>query len=128
MRSLKDHIITNGDSDLKIFATDKSGAGGANHRYEITGFNTSTNPSSSQEEKYLKIFFQNGTILENGVNGVTQEALLTVIIDRLRCFQAGEFACRENACALTHLEEALHWMQQRTISRMRRGVEGKHQK
>jgi hypothetical protein len=27
---------------------------------------------------------------------------------------------------LTHLEEAQHWLQQRTIERMRRGVEGTH--
>jgi len=76
----------------------------------------------------LSILFQNGTILENGVNGVTQEVLLAVIIDRLRSFQNGEFACRENEKALTHLEEAMHWLQQRTINRLRRGVEGTHQK
>ena len=33
---------------------------------------------------------------------------------------------KANACALIHLEEAQHWLQQRTIERMRRGVEGTH--
>lgn len=32
----------------------------------------------------------------------------------------------EAACALTHIEEAMHWLQQRTLERMRRGVEGTH--
>lgn len=134
MRELKDHIITSGDNDLQITVVDEKGAGGANHRYEITGFDTSTNTSHTDKEGYgskfsrLLVLFQNGTIPENGVNGITQEALLAIVIDRLRCFQAGEFACRENDMALMHLEEAMHWLQQRTIFRMRRGVEGKHQK
>jgi hypothetical protein len=36
----------------------------------------------------------------------------------------GTYACKENACALTHLEEALMWLQKRTRDRMARGVEG----
>lgn len=134
MRKLNDHIITSGDNDLQIAVVDEKGAGGAHHRYEITRFDTSTNTSHTDKDGYgskfsrLLVLFQNGTIPENGVNGVTQEALLTIVIDRLRCFQAGEFTCRENAIALTKLEEALHRLQQQTISRLRRGVEGKHQK
>lgn len=132
MRELKDHIITKGNKDLSITVTDEKGAGGANHRYEITGFDTNTNKSKTDIDGYgsgfsrLIVLFQNGTIPENGVNGITQEALLTIVIDRLRSFQAGEFACRENAIALTKLEECLHWLQQRTINRLRRGVEGTH--
>jgi len=76
----------------------------------------------------LVVLFQNGTIPENGVNGVTHEVLLAIVADRLRSFQAGAFACKANACALTHIEEAQHWLQQRTIERMRRGVEGTHQR
>lgn len=131
MRVLTDHIITRGDNDLKIRVADKPGAGNANHRYEISGFDISTNASNdvvTDNFNTLVILFQNGTLLENGVNGVTIEALLAVIIDRLRSFQSGPFACRENAIALTKAEELLHWLQQRTIDRLRRGVEGTHQK
>lgn len=130
MRELTDHIITKGDKDLSITVTDDKGAGGANHRYEISNYDASTNKSNWLLDSYTKttIVFQNGTIPENGVNGITQEALLAIVIDRLRSFQAGEFACRENAIALTKLEECLHWLQQRTINRLRRGVEGSHQK
>jgi hypothetical protein len=70
------------------------------------------------------VLFQNGPINEVGVNGVTQEVLLSIVADRLRSFQSGPFSCRENAIALTKIEEALHWLQQRTLARMRRGVEG----
>jgi len=84
----------------------------------------------TEDETYagveVEISFQNGPINEAGVNGLTHEALLAVVADRLRCFQSSKFACKENACALTHVEEAMHWLQQRTIARMRRGVEGTH--
>ena len=72
--------------------------------------------------------FQNGPIKEVGVNGVTNEALLAIVIDRLQGFQKGQFQCRENAIALTHLEDAMHWLQHRTNERLKRGVEGTHQK
>lgn len=56
------------------------------------------------------ISFQNGPIAESGVNGLTQEVLIAICCDRLRGFQSGQFACRENALALTKLEEAQHWL------------------
>lgn len=128
-RFVTDHIINDTDK-IRIAVTDQAGSGGANHRYEITGLDTETNASNTDEQGYRSSFskqvilFQNGTIPENGVNGVTQEVLIAITIDRLRSFQAGPFACKENACALTHLEEAMHWLQQRTIKRIQRGVEG----
>jgi hypothetical protein len=70
--------------------------------------------------------FQNGPIPEKGVNGLTQEVLLEICADRLRSFQAGPYACRENALALTKIEEAQMWLQSRTLKRMQRGVEGTH--
>ena len=84
--------------------------------------------STTRDETSLKILFQNGPIAEAGVNGITQEVLLAILMDRLRSFQSGPYACRENALALTKLEEAQHWLQARTIGRMKRGVEGTHQK
>lgn len=131
MRQIEDHKVNPANDTLQITVQDEPGAGGANHLYRVAGFDISNNPSRpqalhKQEDTALDILFQNGTIPEKGVNGITQEALLAVVADRLRSFQAGPFACKENACALTHIEEAMHWLQQRTIKRMRRGVEGTH--
>jgi len=125
MRTLNGHVITAADVGLKIEVTDEPGAGGANHRYEITIPDLASNPSLSMESEVLTILFQQGTVTDNGLNGVTHEALLAVVIDRLRSFQKGPYACRENALALTHLEESLHWLQQRTLRRVRAGIEGK---
>lgn len=133
MRTINDHVINPANDKITITVNDEPGAGGANHRYEIAGFDTAGNPSNEDPQGYRSSFskqvilFQNGPIPEAGVNGITQEVLLAIVADRLRSFQAGPFACRENALALTKIEEAQHWLQQRTIARMRRGVEGTHQ-
>lgn len=124
MRRLNDHIITEDDNNLKVMSLDEPGPGGAYHVYEITGYDASLR-SDSENSDSLRILFQKGPIKEAGVNGITQEVLLTVVLDRLRSFQDSPFRCKENACAITHIEEALHWLQQRTIQRLRRGVEGK---
>ena len=127
MRYIHDHKVNPANDTLNISVTDEPGAGGACHRYVIDGFDTETNASQRFETFYqTEILFQNGPIPEVGVNGVTHEALLAIVADRLRSFQAGPFACKANACALTHIEEAQHWLQQRTLERMRRGVEGTH--
>lgn len=131
MRTITDHIVE-GDSanhQLTIEVTDKPGQGGAQHRYQIDGFDTSTNDSNSGEPySGIEILFQNGPIKEFGVNGVTQEALLAIVIDRLRAFQAGPFKCVENELALQKVEDALWQLQERTKTRIARGVEGSHQK
>ena len=79
-------------------------------------------------EKYFSqhIHFQEGPIKECGVNGVCNEDLIAMVICRLEHFQKSEFACRENALAITKLEEALLWLRKRTMSRENRGTEGTH--
>lgn len=132
MKTITDHIVE-GDlpqNQLTIEVTDAPGAGGANHRYEVWGYNNRSNPSANDIDTYhcwLPIVFQNGPIAEAGVNGITQEALLAIVIDRLRSFQAGPFACEANALALDHCVEALECLKDRTRQRLARGVEGKTQ-
>lgn len=127
MRTLTDHVVS-GDKavQLSITVTDEPGAGGANHAYHIDW--CGDQDWKNEAPNSLDIHFQKGPIKESGVNGITQEALLAVTIDRLRSFQAGPFSCRENAIALTHCEEALMWLQRRTVARIKRGVEGTMQK
>lgn len=115
MPTINSHKVNPANDLLEISVLDEPGAGGANHEYMV----------ESPKGLTCRISFQNGPIAENGVNGVTQEALLAIVIDRLRAFQAGPFACRENALALTKIEEAQHWLLHRTRERMARGVEGK---
>jgi hypothetical protein len=75
-----------------------------------------------------EIRFQKGPIKETGVNGVSNEVLLGIVVARLQAFQSGDFACRENALALTSIEEAMLWMKKRTLDRQLKGVEGTSKK
>lgn len=76
----------------------------------------------------LTVHFQEGPILENGLNGVFNEDLLAMVLCRLEHFQKSEFSCRENAVAITKIEEALMWLRKRTDDREARGVLGSSQK
>lgn len=70
------------------------------------------------------IHFQEGPVRECGVNGVANEDLINMVLCRLQSFQWSEYKCRENAVAITKLEEALLWLRMRTMVRENRGVEG----
>ena len=129
MRTVTDHKLNGLNDALNITVLDEPGQGGANHHYRIEGHALDLNPSCGLNPvRPGDIIFQNGPIQEAGVNGLSGEALLAIVIDRLRSFQAGQYACRENACALTHLETSLMWLQKRTRDRMARGVEGTNAK
>ena len=117
MREITTHKVNGCNDQLAIQVLDEPGQGGACHVYDI---------HTPDCNVACVINFQNGAIAEAGTNGVTHEALLAVIIDRLQGFQRGPYACRENALALTKLEEALHWLHHRTRQRVARGVEGTH--
>lgn len=120
MRELTSHKVNGLNETLKIEVRDEPGHGGACHVYDII--------PTIGNAKGLRIEFQNGPIKEAGVNGLSVEALLAIIEDRLIGFQDGQYACRENACALTKIQEAMMWLQKRTLDRLRRGVEGTHEK
>lgn len=117
---------------LRIEVRGEKGPGGAYHRYEVLGFDPVTNPAASDEHGNtvtrcsLPIIFQHGTTEENGANGVTEQVLLSIVADRLRSFQTGDFPCEENKNALLAVKEALNALKERERDRMSRGVEGKH--
>ena len=110
----------------EVYAVDEPGAGNASHTYRVspTGCDEQGNMYPSQD-----ISFQNGPRKDpNSIPGVLDTDLLEIVRDRLKGFQSGEFACRENACALTHIEEALMWMNKRVTDRAQRGVLGTNNK
>lgn len=113
-----------------VVAVDEVGNGGANHRYVIAkkGSHTWENGSYSGDVM-ADIQFQNGARKEEGsLHGVIDSDLLEIVRHRLQSFQNGEFATRENAVALTHIEEALMWMNRRVEDRIERNVLGTNNK
>jgi hypothetical protein len=117
MRELISHKVNGLNEALQIEVLDEPGQGNACHRYYVT-------PTTGNAKGVL-IEFQNGPLQETvHPNGLSNEVLLTIVEDRLAGFQSGEFACHENAMALTKLQEALMWLHKRTLGRVARGVEG----
>lgn len=124
MRQITTHKLNGLNDALNITADDTPGAGGAHHVYTIAYDNSRFGPDAQSMRQTNGVNFQKGSISEAGVNGISNEALLAILIDRMQCFQNGDYKCRENAIALTHLEDAMHWLQHRTRQRLARGVEG----
>lgn len=63
-------------------------------------------------------------------NGAFVETVIAAAKQRIEHYQKvaeGRFACRENALAITKLDEALLSLDKRTRDREARGVEGTHQ-
>ncbi len=107
----------------RVFACDEAGPGGASHEYGIMS------DKGLQVPKEQVITFQKGPRnVEGSQHGACDEDLLEMVRDRLKAFQRGPYSCRENACALTHIEEALLWLNMRKEDRIERNVLGKNVK
>lgn len=116
-------LFTHGENSLnarlRIFVNDDPGPGGANHSYRI-------HVDGVRGLVTVPIDFQKGPIGEVGVNGLSNEALAAIIIDRMEGFQGGPYACERNARALVHFIAGLAFLKERTAERVARGVEGTH--
>jgi len=107
-----------------VYAVDEKGNGGANHTYEIKWDAENNGYISTQ-----RIQMQNGARkLKGSIHGILDTDLLEIVRHRLQCFQKGDFASRDNAVALTHIEEALMWMNRRVEDRIEREVLGTNNK
>ena len=99
------------------------------HKYELENFEAKDQPG--QVIQFIEKIPTNidGVTMPGALttvnDGTTNEEVLAVLIDRMQSLQA-KFPCRENAIATTHLETALLWLEFRTKTRVKRGVEGKH--
>lgn len=108
-----------------VYRDGAPGPGGAYHEYDI--YAADDNPENGNP--LIVIQFQKRPRNDpDARHGVLDGDLLEIVRDRLRAFQDGPFATKENACALTHIEEALMWMNKRAEDRAERGVLGTYKK
>lgn len=111
----------------EIYVADKKGNGGANHKYQIDRIIMLN--GNRHYERLLDVNFQNGARNEDGSeHGIIDSDLIEIVKHRLEAFQEGPYSSRENALVLTHLEEALMWMNRRVEDRIERNVLGKNKK
>lgn len=103
-------------SDNTILKSSSDKAYNAYNEYAVISNNTG--------EIVAEVKFQEGPIKEVGVNGVSNEDLILMVIDRLESFQDSEYKCEENEAAIANLYGAILNLQSRTKKREQRGVEG----
>lgn len=110
-------------------------AGGSSHRYhvwmDVTHTQAAIESGCTGEARgtVAAIDFQHGArMAANAEPGITEAVLLAILIDRVEGFQAGPFACQENAEMLKHLRAASLLTRDRAIARAHRGVLGKNEK
>ncbi len=82
MREITSHKVNECNDGLTITAVDGPGPGGASHHYQIINV-SKQNTAPDADEVAVDIQFQNGAIKEVGTNGITHEALLAIVKERL---------------------------------------------
>lgn len=75
------------------------------------------------DKNSLSFTLQNGPVKEVGKNGCQVQTIVETAKVMLEGLNK-QFPCRENALAITKLEEAVMWLEARTKNREARGVEG----
>lgn len=103
LREIRTHETDDLNKALSILVVDDPDpVSGASHCYSI----------AIPGRQSMMVHFQHGNPSVE-INGITNEALFSVMADRLKAFQAGPFACSENADILTHIDGALSACQAR---------------
>jgi len=112
--------------DLRVESPDKFNESGA---MDYKWFEKEIRPNNfiyvRNDVNSISFTVQDGPIKEAGVNGCQVDTIIEaakLIIEGLN----KKYPCRENAVAITKLDEALLWLLKRKMDREKRGVEGKN--
>lgn len=90
-----------------------------------------SNPAGGQSESTgIYVRWQDGPLgrgeERKEPNGAFVETVIAIAKDRLEFYESSKFACPENQMAIDHLDSALKVLNDRTLARERRDVEGTH--
>ncbi|WP_432328888.1 hypothetical protein ACRQ5D_10785 [Mucilaginibacter sp. P25] len=101
------------------------------HHYKVPVYKVAPNTGIQATGEMCNIIFVRGSkvIHENrepALEGTLHEHLITVMIEDLKLKHA-EFPSKETACAITNLEQARQWMEEREKARAAQGVLGTYQ-
>ena len=116
MRDVEFKTLPQDPMQLRVIALGAKSAGGANNAYMVQGFDSKKNDQYTMNTMgtATTLYFQNGPIKDGMPNGMSMEAVATVLIDRLKGLQQGPYACTENQEALDAFEFALSALQRRS--------------
>ncbi len=123
-RPLSDHRNNKFNREcVEVFTTDYRADDRAHHGYRVEVYDRYGGKPDGGMVASCDIQFQNGGLKETGPNGITDQALLAIVLDRVRSFNDGPYRCRENSMMITKLEEALMWGEKRVNDRAHHNVE-----
>jgi hypothetical protein len=109
-------IPNNAPSNVAALDERDPAAGGASHTYGV---------QYGGPKDVCRIQFQHGArAVEGSTAGVFDDDLLAIVQDRVEAFQAGPFACPENAIALASIVAAREALGVRVARRIKAGVLG----
>ena len=80
-------------------------------------------PQVHGQTSSVKFTIQSGPIKEFGINGCQIDDVIVWVKGKIEDFNKA-YPCRENALAITKLDEALLWLVKRKLDRETRQVEG----
>jgi hypothetical protein len=106
-RYITEHDVEGQPITLRVSRFGDPGAGGETNCYLVAAI-----PAGEGFGQVLQ--FQDAPISHVGVNGLTNEVLIAIVLDRLRCFQAGPYASQDNVLAIEHLEAGLETLKNRS--------------
>jgi hypothetical protein len=119
-RRLTTHHDGHGLNEAITILSDPPDRSGAAHRYHL---GIATTPNYTEQCGFIQ-FQQGPRKVLGSIPGATEAAVLAVLIDRLEGFQAGPYACPENAEQLEHLRAALALTKARADRRAAAGTLG----
>jgi len=85
--------------------------------------NGDLSPGVMVGDRSVTFIGQMGPVNEVGVNGCQIDDMIKFARRTIEVFNA-KFPCRENSIAITKLQEAEMWLEERRSERSQRGVEG----
>lgn len=104
------------EDNTAVYYDDDSVNYGAPHEYIVKDVHTG--------QELAHVNFQNGPTKEVALNGIFNEDLIYMVLDRLKKFQNTKYDCEENAEAIKKLEEALMWLRYRSYRRKKENTFG----
>lgn len=123
LKEVNNHKVVHMDTLKEEFPEKFNESGSMNYEWFEKEIRPHNHIYIRHDKNSISFTIQNGPIKENGHNGVQIDEVIETTKILLEAANK-KFPCRENAIAITKLDEALLWLMKRKNDRKKRGVEG----
>lgn len=116
-RTIRQHKCPGLNDAIEVSAVGEPGVGTASYKYRVQV------TTDSNGEFSITIPFQEMPIKEYGPEGLTDEVLLAIVLDRFSAYQQSSLACDAFKNASRFINQALDELKLRRIERRQKGKE-----